>query len=95
MWEALGRPGYIVETFDTGALRYRYRVESLTTFNGYLSYRIESKNSWLDNTTVRIGGINLTDEKPPLAADSRGYTTNQYNNVARGRIWSIELTKRL
>lgn len=95
VWEALGRPGYIVETFDTGALRYRYRVESLTTFNGYLSYRIESKNSWLDNTTVRIGAINLTDEKPPLAADSRGYTTNQYNNVARGRIWSIELTKRL
>ena len=30
-----------------------------------------------------------------LAADSRGYSTNQYNSVARGRVWSIEITKRL
>lgn len=95
VWESLGRPGYIVETFDTGLSRYRYLVESLTTFNGYVSYRLRPGRGWLADTTFRLGVINLTDEEPPLAPDSRGYSTNQYNSVARGRVWSIEFSKRL
>ncbi|HYC70522.1 MAG TPA: TonB-dependent receptor [Opitutaceae bacterium] len=95
VWESLGRPGYIVETFDAGSSRYRYLVDATTTFNGYVSYRLRTDNDWLDDTTIRLGVINLTDEQPPLAADSRGYTTNQYMSLARGRVWSIEITKRL
>ena len=95
VWESLGRPGYIVETFDTGANRYRFLVRSTTTLNGYVSYRLRTKRDWLDDTTFRLGVINLTDEEPPLAADSRGYSTNQYNSLARGRVWSLEITKRL
>lgn len=95
VWDALGRPGYIAETYDTGAMRYRYVVESLTTYNGYVSYRFRSKKHWLDDTTVRVGVINLTNEEPPLAADSRGYATSVYNSVARGRVWSVEFAKKL
>lgn len=95
VWESLGRPGYIVETFDTGAKRYRFRVASTVSFNGFVSYRLRAQNDWLDDTTFRLGVINLTDEEPPLAADSRGYSTNQYNSLARGRVWSLEITKRL
>lgn len=94
VWDALGRPGYIVETFDTGANRYRFLVDDTLTYNANVSYRIRSKNKWLGDTTVRLGVINLLDEEPPLAADSRGYTTNQYNSLARGRIWSVELSRK-
>lgn len=95
VWDALGRPGYIVETFDTGANRYRYLVDDTLTYNANLSYRFRSKNKWIGDTTVRLGVINLLDEEPPLAADSRGYTTNQYNSLARGRVWSVEFSRKL
>jgi outer membrane receptor protein involved in Fe transport len=94
VWEALGRPGYIVETFDTGANRYRFLVDSTLTYNANVSYRFRSQNKWFGDTTVRLGVINLLDEDPPLAADSRGYTTNQYNSLARGRVFSVELSRK-
>lgn len=95
VWESLGRPGYIVETFDTGANRYRFLVDDTLTFNANVSYRFRSKNKWIGDTTVRLGAINVLGDEPPLAADSRGYTTNQYNSLARGRVWSIELSRKL
>jgi outer membrane receptor protein involved in Fe transport len=95
VWEALGRPGYIVETFDTGANRYRFLVDDTLTYNASVSYRFRSDNKWIGDTTVRLGAINLFGDEPPLAADSRGYTTNQYNSLARGRVWSIEFSRKL
>lgn len=95
VYEALGRPDYIVPTFDTGLMRYRFLVDDTLTFNANVSYRVRAKNKWIGDTTVRLGVVNLTDEEPPLAPDSRGYTTNQYTSLARGRIWSVELSRKL
>jgi outer membrane receptor protein involved in Fe transport len=94
VYESLGRPDYIAETLDTGALRYRYIVDSLITFNAYVSYRFPKSDRWFGDTSVRLGAINLTNEEPPLAADLLGYTANQYNSIARGRVLSIEVARR-
>jgi outer membrane receptor protein involved in Fe transport len=103
---AAGRPQYIVNTFDTGAQRYRFLVDALTTYNAYVSYRVPKNGGFfaliseaplmglLSETTVRLGVLNLTAEDPPLAVDSRGYSTSVYNSVARGRIWSLELSRK-
>lgn len=106
VFESLGRPGYIVQTFDTGANRYRFLVDALTTYNAYVSYHVPKNGGLRENlstgvlmgllsdTTVRLGVLNLTNEEPPLAVDSRGYSTSVYNSVARGRIWSLELSRK-
>lgn len=89
----LGQPDYIAETFDTGAWRYRYLVSSTTTLNAYVGYRVKGKNNWLEGTNIRLGVLNLTRKDPPLAVDSRGYSTTVYNSLARGRVWSLELSR--
>jgi outer membrane receptor protein involved in Fe transport len=70
-------------------------VDDTLTYNASVSYRFRSDNKWIGDTTVRLGAINLFGDEPPLAADSRGYTTNQYNSLARGRVWSIEFSRKL
>ncbi len=94
VYSALGEPGYIRPQFDTGLQRYRFVVDDTLTWNGYVSYRIKSESKWLGETTVRVGGINITGVEPPLAADSRGYSTSVYGSLARGRIWSLELSRK-
>lgn len=105
-YNAAGTPPYIVNTFDTGAQRYRFLVDALTTYNAYVTYHVPKNGGLRENlstgvlqgllsdTTVRLGVLNLTDEEPPLAVDSRGYSTSVYNSVARGRIWSLELSRK-
>lgn len=94
IYESLGSPGYIKAVFNNGAYSYRYVVEDSISYNANISYRIRSKQRWLDHTTVRVGVINLTDETPPLSSDSRGYDPSIYNQMARGRSWSLQVTKR-
>ena len=74
---------------------YRYVVHDSMSFNGFLSYRIKADRHWLDDTTVRVGVINLFDAQPPLSSDSRGYDPALYNLMARGRSWSLQVTKKL
>ncbi len=38
--------------------------------------------------------VNLLNSKPPLSSDSRGYDPSQYNLMARGLSWSLQLTKK-
>jgi hypothetical protein len=92
---ALGSPGYIGQTFTGGAWTYRYIVHDTLTYNTYASYRLASKNRWLNGTTVRVGVVNVFNTKPPLSSDARGYDPAVYNNLARGRAWSLQVTKEL
>jgi outer membrane receptor protein involved in Fe transport len=48
----------------------------------------------LNNTSVRVGVNNLFDAEPPLSSDSRGYDPSLYNTMARGRSYSLQLTKK-
>ncbi|HRE81550.1 MAG TPA: TonB-dependent receptor [Opitutaceae bacterium] len=94
VYESLGSPGYISPVFNNGSYSYRYVVDDSISYNANISYRIRSKQRWLDHTTLRLGVVNLTDETPPLSSDSRGYDPSIYNQMARGRSWSLQVTKK-
>jgi outer membrane receptor protein involved in Fe transport len=93
--DSLGNPKYIVPVFTGGTTVYRYRVNDSISYNANVSYRIRTKNKWINDTTVRVGVVNLLNAKPPLSSDSRGYDPAIYNLMARGQSWSIQLTKKL
>ncbi|MBL9208193.1 MAG: TonB-dependent receptor [Opitutaceae bacterium] len=95
-YESLGSPSYIAPVFTGGSAVYRYIVSDSISYNANISYRFPAKREgWLGGTTIRLGVINLFDKIPPLSSDSRGYDPSVYNQMARGRSWSLQITKRL
>jgi len=95
-YESLGSPDYIAPVFTNGNTVYRYVVSDSISYNAYVSYRFRSsKKNMLDRTSIRLGVINLFDKIPPLSSDSRGYDPSIYNQMARGRSWSLQITTRL
>jgi outer membrane receptor protein involved in Fe transport len=93
IYQSLGSPGYIDPVYTGGAWVYRYVVHDSLTWNAYVSYRLRTKNPYLRHTTVRLGVVNLLNEAPPLSSDSRGYDPAVYGQLARGRTWSVQVTK--
>ncbi|MDB6165548.1 MAG: hypothetical protein JWQ83_688 [Lacunisphaera sp.] len=93
--DSLGDPKYIVPVFTNGSTVYRYRVSDSISYNANVSYRLRTKNKWTNDTTIRLGVVNLLNAKPPLSSDSRGYDPAIYNLMARGLAWSVQLTKKL
>ncbi len=94
-YESLGLPSYIAPVFTNGSYVYRYVVKDSVSYNAHVSYRFKSKSKWIGDTSVRFGVVNVTDEIPPLSSDSRGYDPAVYNLMARGRSWSLQITRRL
>ncbi|WP_414663390.1 TonB-dependent receptor domain-containing protein [Horticoccus sp. 23ND18S-11] len=95
VWDSLGNPTYIQPIFNNGAYSYRYVVHDSKSYNLFASYRLTSQNRWLSQTSIRVGVNNLFDATPPLSADSRGYEPSLYNVMARGRTYSLQITKKL
>jgi iron complex outermembrane receptor protein len=93
IYDSLNQPSYITPYFTAGATTYRYVVASTMSFNASVGYRFRAKNKWLGDTTVRLGVVNLLDKEPPLSSDSRGYDPSVYNLMARGRSYSLQLTR--
>ena len=94
IWDSLGNPTYIQPVFNNGAYSYRYVVHDSITYNTFVTYRLSAQNRYLNNTNIRFGIVNLLNSKPPLSSDSRGYDPSQYNLMARGLSWSLQLTKK-
>ena len=94
-WDSLGNPGYIQPLFTQGAYSYRYVVHDTNAYNVYVGYRVAAQNRWLNGTNFRFGVNNLFDLKPPLSSDTRGYEVGLYNVIARGRTYSLQVTKKL
>jgi outer membrane receptor protein involved in Fe transport len=92
-YDSLGQPTYLSPFFTNGLTQYRYVVRDSVYYNASVTYRIRSSNKWLDRSSIRVGVVNLTDKEPPLSSDSRGYDPAVYNNLARGRSFSLELRK--
>ncbi len=92
-FDSLGNPSYITPYFTNGAYSYRYVVSDSLSYNTSVSYRFRAKNKWIGDTTVRVGVVNLLDKEPPLSSDSRGYDPSVYNLMARGRTYSLQLTR--
>jgi iron complex outermembrane receptor protein len=95
VWDSLGNPGYIQPVFNNGNYSYRYVVHDSKNYNVFASYRFAARNRWLNQTSVRIGVNNVFNTEPPLSADSRGYEPSLYNVMARGRTYSLQITKKL
>lgn len=81
--------------FDNGNYSYRYIVHDTNSCNAFLGYRVSARNRWLRDTNLRLGVNNLFNRTPPLAADSRGYNVSVYNIMARGRTYSLQLSRKL
>lgn len=95
-YTTLGGPSYISRVFDTGAVRYRYIVHDSISYNANVNYAFQARReSWLANTSVRVGVVNLFDAIPPLSSAQRGYDGTIYNTLARGRTYSLQITKKL
>lgn len=95
-YEALGRPGYITRIFSDGAHTYRYTIEDTWTYNAFGAYRIDrGDGGWLDQSSVTLGVVNLSNEEPPMAAgfDGFGYSSSVHGRMLAGRTWTLELTK--
>ena len=93
-YQSLGSPSYITPIVNNGAVSYRYTVHDRKSYNIYTSYRIVSRNTYLNKTDIRLGVNNLFNAKPPLSSDSRGYDPAVYNTMARGLTWSAQVAKR-
>lgn len=66
------------------------KIPGWLTFNTYADYRFEG--GALNDTRVRFGIKNLTDEEPPLFDNSRGYSSELHSN--RGRYFYLDLLKK-
>ncbi len=95
VWNSLGNPSYIQPIFNNGATSYRYVVHDAKTYNIFGSYRVSASSRWLNGMSIRVGINNLFDAEPPLSADSRGYEPSVHNTIARGRTYSLQVTKKL
>ncbi|MEO5960149.1 MAG: TonB-dependent receptor [Opitutaceae bacterium] len=94
-WDSLGNPSYIQPVFTNGAYSYRHVVHDSNAYNLHVGYKISAQNRWLHGTSFRLGVNNLFDLKPPLSSDTRGYEVGLYNVIARGRTYSLQVTKKL
>ena len=81
---------YIDDVNDTDLLDsvgMPWVVDSQITANLYAQYEFEG--GWAENTRLRIGARNITDEKPPLSSD--GYLGNLYTPYQR--YWYVNVRK--
>ncbi len=86
---ALGNPNYL---YPIDGVDY-FRIKSSIQTNAFASYKVMKQGSLFDNSTIRLGVINLTNEAPPLDSDPAGYDPSVYQSMAEGRTWSLRLTK--
>jgi outer membrane receptor protein involved in Fe transport len=95
IYDSLGQPDYIEPFFTQGRTIYRRVIDSVVTYNLSVGYEFTgSSNAMLRDTRVRFGVMNLTDEEPPLAAESFGYDPSVSQSMLTGRSWNLQVTKR-
>jgi iron complex outermembrane receptor protein len=97
VYESLGSPSYIEPFFTGGRTLYRLVVDPVVSYNLSVAYRFaEGSSPWLQDTRVRLGIVNLTDEEPPLAAGNGGfgYSPAVSQSLISGRTWNLEISKK-
>ena len=94
-YEALGSPSSIKPVFTNGSTLYRMVHRDTQTYNAFLSYRLRKTDtrSWLRDTSMRVGVNNLFNAEPPLSDDNNSYESALFNTMAKGRMYSLTLTK--
>lgn len=95
VYESLGRPDYIEPFFTQGRTVYRRVIDSFVTYNLSVGYNFDGgQYSWLRDTRLRVGVVNLTDKEPPLASESFGYDPSVSQSLLTGRSWNIQITRK-
>ena len=95
-YEALGSPASIKPVFTNGSTLYRMVHRDTEVYNAFVSYRLGKTDtrSWLRDTSVRVGVNNLLNAEPPLSDDNNTYESALFNTMAKGRMYSLTLTKK-
>ena len=89
-----GSPSYIRREFDGGAFVYRYVVNAVMTYNGFVAYNFSpERTAFWKPSSIKVSAVNLTNQMPPLSTGTFGYDETKYSNMVAGRIWTLEITK--
>ncbi|MES2696528.1 MAG: TonB-dependent receptor [Verrucomicrobiota bacterium] len=95
-YEALGAPSYLSRQFSDGSFVYRYVVSDVISYNAQVGRSFGAGYSkWLRGSSIRLGVVNLTDRRPPLAAGNFGYSAAVHGGLYAGRTWTLELSRQL
>ncbi len=94
VYESLGEPSYIEPFFTQGRTVYRRVIDPFVTYNLSVGYEFDGSQPALRGTRLRFSVINLTDQEPPLAANSFGYDPGVSQSMMSGRSWNVQLSKR-
>lgn len=95
-YESLGRPSYIKPVFTNGSTVYRMVHRDTQTYNVFVSCRLDRSEArrWLRDTSIRVGVNNLFGTEPPLSDDNNTYEPALYNTMAKGRLYSVTVTRK-
>ena len=94
LYLAAGSPSYIRREFDGGAFVYRYVVDAVITYNGFVAYNFgPERTAFWKPSSIKLSSTNLTNKMPPLSTGTFGYDETKYGNLMAGRVWNLEITK--
>ncbi len=95
-YESLGSPSSIKRVFTNGSTLYRMVHRDTQNYNAFLSYRLGKTDlrNGLRDISVRFGVNNLFNTAPPLSDDNNGYESALFNTLAKGRSYSVSITKK-
>lgn len=87
--------GSVIDTSTTATVDgevVELPVDSMTTTNVYVDYRIEGSDTLLDGSKIRFTVRNISDQEPPLADElAHGYFGALHSN--RGRYFNLSYSK--
>jgi len=91
---ALGSPSWLAKVYTNNAYNYWPVIKDTLNYNLGVTYNFaHSENFWIRDTSVRLGVINIMDEKPPLAPNNLGIDTTAYLQLAVGRQFTFEISR--
>ena len=82
--------------FTNGSTVYRMVHRDTRTYNLFLAHRFDrtDPHAWRRDTSIRLGVNNLLGTEPPLSDDNNTYETALYNTMAKGRLYSLTVTRK-
>jgi iron complex outermembrane receptor protein len=89
-WSAQGTVNY-VSGYDNNTVAPVQKVDSYTTVDLRVAYRVETASGLLNGVTVAIEAQNLFDQDPPFVDVTAGYDSQSANPI--GRLVGLSVTK--
>ncbi|CAN5221990.1 TonB-dependent receptor [soil metagenome] len=89
-WSAQGAVNYVTG-YDNNTVTPVQKVDSYTTVDLRLAYRVETKGGWSNGVTVALEAQNLFDQDPPFVDNTSGYDSQSANPI--GRLVGLTVTK--